>query len=170
MTVVPGYIAYPPELSYPNPSQTNEPAIVVKQQEASRRIYIPGDVDRSLWRSGHDDLSRLLRNCVHWLAGDDAPATIEGPGFIEAFAWETDPGVAVHVLNYTTPAAYKGWIREFHPIGSQVVRIKLPEGRRIVRAKLLRAETDLAFQVTGATVSFTIPRVLDYEVAALYAG
>ena len=32
LTVVPGYIAYPPELSYPPVSHTNEPAVVVRER------------------------------------------------------------------------------------------------------------------------------------------
>ena len=32
---------------------------------------------------------------------------------IETFAWETQAGFAVHVLNYTNPAMHRGWIRQF---------------------------------------------------------
>jgi len=37
---------------------------------------------------GHTDLSLLLQNAIRWVAGEDAPVTIEGKGLIEAFAWE----------------------------------------------------------------------------------
>jgi hypothetical protein len=170
LTVVPGSVAYPPELSYPSPSHTNEPAIVLREKGQSRLIYIPGDVDQTLWRSGHGDLSLLLRNCVRWIARDDHPVVINGPGLIETFAWETEAGFAVHILNYTNPAAHKSWIRTFHPIGPQTVRFKVPDGRKVMRAKLLRSEAILPLQASADTVTFTIPRVFDYEVAALYAG
>ena len=129
MTVVPGSVAYPPELSYPDPSHTREPAVVLREKGKSRLIYFPGDVDRTLWHSGHTDLSRLLRNSIRWVAGQEQPITIEGEGLIEPFAWETEAGYAVHVLNYTNPAVHRGWIREFYPIGEQHVRMRLPEGR-----------------------------------------
>jgi hypothetical protein len=120
-----------------------------------------------MWRSGHTDLNRLLQNTVRWLLAGDAPIAIEGAGVIETFAWETEPGFAVHVLNYTNPAMHRGWIREFFPIGPQKVRMRLPAGRRISRVELLRAETDIPFGLTNGSIEFTIPKVVDYEVAAL---
>jgi hypothetical protein len=170
LTVVPGSVAYPPELSYPEPSHTNEPAVVIRQKGNSRLVYFPGDVERTMWRSGHTDLSTLLKNSIRWVAGETAPASVQGDGSVELFAWETEPGFAVHILNYTNPAAYKGWIREFYPIGPQTVRLKLPQGRKISRVELLSAETGVPFHVSGGTVSFTVPKVVDYEVAALYAS
>jgi hypothetical protein len=169
LTVVPGSVAYPPELSYPDPSQTTEPAMVLREKGQSRLIYFPGDVERTLWRSGHEDLNLLLRNCIRWIAGDELPVVITGDGLVEVFAWETEPGFAVHVLNYTNPAAHKGWIRRFYPIAEQAIRMKLPEKRKVSRLELLRAETTLPFSQSGRTVSFTIPRVADYEVAAISA-
>jgi len=170
LTVVPGFVAYPPELAYPEPSHTSEPAVVVKEEGRSRRVYFPGDVERTLWRSGHTDLTRLLRNAIRWVAGQDSPVTIEGDGVVETFAWETEAGFAVHVLNYTNPAMHRGWLRDFYPIGSQRVRIKLPAGRRVTRVELLRGGATVPFQVNGGSIRFTIPRVVDYEVAALHSA
>jgi hypothetical protein len=121
-----------------------------------------------MWLSGHTDLSLLLQNTIRWVAGEDFPVAIEGKGLIEAFAWETEPGFAIHVLNYTNPNAHRGWVREFYPIGEQRVRLRLPAGRRITRVELLRAERDIPFHATGASVEFAIPSVDSYEVAALH--
>ena len=170
LTVVPGSVAYPPELSYPDPSHTTEPAVVLREKGKSRLIYFPGDIDRTLWHSGHTDLSRLLRNSIRWVAGEDQPVSISGGGLIETFAWETQAGFAVHVLNYTNPQVHRGWVREFYPIGEQHVRLRLPEGRKISRVELLRAATEIPFRVTDGVVTFTIPKVADYEVAAMYSS
>jgi len=167
LTVVPGYVAYPPELSYPDPARTTEPAIVLRETGRSRVAYFPGDVERTAWRSGHTDLARLLQNTIRWVAGADAPATIRGTGVVETFVWETGPGFSVHVLNYTNPAMHKGTIREFFPIGPQQVRLAVPAGRRVTRVELLQAETTIPFQTADGHVTFTIPRVVDYEVAAV---
>jgi hypothetical protein len=170
LTVVPGFVAYPPELSYPQTPQTNQPAVVLRERGKSRLAYFPGDIEPTMWLSGHTDLSRLLQNSIRWVAGASSPVTVDGKGLIESFAWETEAGFAVHILNYTNPNAHRGWIREFYPIGEQRVRMELPAGRRVTRVELLRAGNDIAFQVKGDSIEFTIPSVEDYEVAALYSS
>jgi hypothetical protein len=170
LTVVPAYVAYPPELSYPPVPKTNDPAIVVKQTGVSRLVYFPSDIERTMWRSGNTDLSRLIQNSVRWLANGNAPVQVQGDGLIENFASETDAGFAVHILNYTNPNAHKGWVRDFHPIGEQRVSMTLPAGRSVSRVELLRAEKTIPFRQTANTIEFVIPSVLDYEVAAMYSA
>jgi hypothetical protein len=46
----------------------------------------------------------------------------------------------------------------------------LPKGRRVTRVELLRAERQVPFVGGTGTIEFTIPRVEDYEVAAMYVG
>ncbi len=53
---------------------------------------------------------------------------VDGEGFIEMFAWETNPGYAVHLLNYTNPNAHHGWMASVYPLGPQTVSLKLPRG------------------------------------------
>ena len=123
-----------------------------------------------MWRSGHTGLAHLLQNSIRWLLRGDSPVSIQGQGVIETFAWETVPGFALHVLNYTNPNMHRGWIREFYPIGEQRVSMKLPPGRRVTRVELLRGGATIPFKNNSGTVEFTIPQIVDYEVAALYAS
>jgi len=168
LTVVPGFVAYPPELAYPDPARTNEPAAVLREKGGSRLAYFPGDIERTLWRSGHTDLSRLLQNAIRWVAGPEASVKVEGDGVIETFAWETEAGMAIHLLNYTNPNMHRGWVRRYYPIGEQRVTVRLPGGRRVKRVELLRAEQDVRFRLAGGVIEFTVPRVVDYEVAGIY--
>jgi hypothetical protein len=123
-----------------------------------------------MWKSGHTDLARLLRNSIRWVSGGNAPVTIEGEGVIETFAWETEAGFAVHILNYTNPAMHRGWIRNYYPIGEQKVRMTLPAGRRVTRVELLGAQRTIPFTGGTSTIEFMIPHVADYEIAALYSA
>jgi Hypothetical glycosyl hydrolase 6/Beta-galactosidase trimerisation domain len=169
LTVVPGFVAYPPELAYPANSHTDEPALVLQEKGKSRLAYFSGDIERTLWISGQPDLSHLLRNTVKWILRDEQAVSVQGPGLVETFAWETEPGFALHVLNYTNPNTHRGWYREFYPLGPQKVRFDLPGEKRISRVQLLRAEKDIPFRRTPGGIDFTIPAVIDYEVAAITA-
>ena len=146
LTVVPPYPAYPPELSYPPIPRTDQPAIAVKEAGKSRLVYFPDDIDRTMWRSGNTDLSRLIQNCIRWVVNGKGPVEVEGDGDIEGFAWETEVGFSLHLLNYTNPNMHKGWIRRFYPIGEQRVRMTLPQGRKVSRVELLRAEAGHSVQ------------------------
>ena len=64
---------------------------------------------------------------------------------------------------------HRGWIRNFYAIGAQKVRMTLPAGRRVTRVELLRAGMDIPFRIAGGAIQFTIPKVLDYEVAAMHS-
>jgi hypothetical protein len=169
LSVVPAYTSYPPELSYDPVRKTDGPAVIDRELGSARLLYFPGDLERSVWRSGQTDLSRLLQNSVFWLTHGRQPVSVVGEGIVECFAWETEPGFALHVLNYTNPNLHRGWLRKYYPIGEQKVRMEIPAGRTVTRVELLRAERDIPFRQDGSAVEFVIPQVVDYEVAALYA-
>jgi hypothetical protein len=170
LTVVPGFVAYPPELAYPPQSQTNEPAVVLREQGQSRLAFFPGDLERTMWRSGHTDLSQLLQNTIRWVAGSEAPFTVTGDGLVEAIAWETDAGFALHLLNYTNPNTHRGWMRKSYPLGEQKVRMQTPAGTKVTRIELLRAGQDIPFRAIDQGIEFVVPRIDDYEVAAVYSN
>jgi Beta-galactosidase trimerisation domain len=171
LTVVPGFVAYPPELAYPDPakSHTDEPALALQQKGNSRSAYFSGDIERTMWISGQADLSHLLRNTVNWILRGDQPVRVQGPGLIETFAWETEPGFALHLLNYTNPNTHRGWYRDFYTVGPQTVGFDIPKERKVSRVELLRAEKDITFKRNVRGIEFTVPSVTDYEVAAIYA-
>jgi Hypothetical glycosyl hydrolase 6/Beta-galactosidase trimerisation domain len=170
LTVVPPYPAFPPEMVYPRTPRTDEPAIVMTEAGASRRVWLPGDVDRSFWRSGDGDLSRLLQQTVRWVLHDRQPVQVAGNGLVELFAWETEPGLALHLLNYTNPNFAKGWFREVYSLGPQTVKMELPEGFGVRQVTALRAGASLKHRVSGRTLEFTLPSVGDYEIAAVERG
>jgi hypothetical protein len=170
LTVVPGFVNYPPELAYPPVSHTLEPAVVLRESGASRIAWFPGDIEHSYWLTGHGDLLRLMHNTIRWITGDERAVGVEGDGFVEIFAWETAPGYAVHLLNYTNPNADHGWLRSVYPLGPQTVSLRLPPGVRAKSVDLLRGGQSVPFRMEAQTLSFTIPRVGDYEVAAITVG
>jgi hypothetical protein len=168
LTVIPPFVNYPPELAYPPVAKTDQPAVVVKETGASRLVYFPSDIERTAWLTGNTDLARLLQNAVRWVSHGSQPVTVTGKGLVETFAWKTRGGHAVHLLNYTNPAAFKGYFREYYPIGEQ--RVSIAVDGKVSRVELLRAGHDIPFRDAGGRVTFTVPSVLDYEVAALHTA
>ena len=169
LTVIPQYMNAMPELIHPHVEHTSEPAAVFRQTGSSRIAYFPGDIDRTAWRSGHPDFTRLIGNTVRWLMGErgGARVTLEGNGLLETFAWETEPGFAIHILNYTNPNMLRPFVRELYPIGPLTVTFEVPPERRIREVRALRANQKLPFRMEGNRIRCEIASVADYEVVAL---
>ena len=168
LSVVPHYPPFPPEMVYPRIRQTEEPAAVFREQGSSRIVYFPGDVGRSYWRSGNPDLSRLLTNAVRWMMKQQsAPASVQGNGLLETFAWETEPGFALHILNYSNPNALRPFVSQLYPVGPLQAEVQVPRDRKISSVRALRGEKNLPFRNVEGTVKFEVPSVDDYEVVAL---
>jgi len=83
------------------------------------------------------------------------------------FCWETRPGYAIHLLNYSNANAFHGWLQSVEPIGEQRIAIKLPAGVRARSVELLRAEHPAPFHFDEQVLRFNVPSVGDYEVAAI---
>lgn len=167
MTVVPPYPAYPTEATYTTMTRTSEAAVAIKETGSSRLVYFAGDMGRTFWRSGHPDPLRLILNALDWMLRGRRPVRVEGEGLIEIFAWETEAGFAIHLLNMNNPNLHRGVTLRHSPIGEQRVRFELPREARIRRVTALRGGRQLQFRQGGRQVEFTVPGVVDYEVAAL---
>ncbi len=167
LTVLPPYPAFPPEMVYPKTTHTDQPAIVLGEHGASRTVLIPGDTDRAYWRSQNPDLSQLLGNAIRWMLKDEAPLSVTGEGLAEIFAWKTQAGHAIHILNYTNPDFQRGWFTRAYPLGSQQVRFTLAAGASVSKVHLLRANREVPFTRRNGAIEFNVPQVVDYEVAAL---
>jgi hypothetical protein len=167
MTFIKPYPVYPPEAVYQREPPSDIPAMVSREIDGSRLVYMAGDVDSSFWRLDHMDLGRQMSNSVRWLLKGNNAVDVEGDGLMEVIAWETQRGFAVHLLNYNGANAFRGHMRKPVALTAQVVRVTLPPEKKIRHASLLRAGTTVAFQQTGNRVSLTVPKVEMYEVVAL---
>ena len=178
LDIVPPFPNGIPEMVYPYPraelnntkQETDNPALITREKGNSRLVYFPTDIDKNVWARGSVDLARLMQQSVRWMLNGKENITVEGDGYIEVFAWETEPGFALHILNYNNPNMTRASIRKYYPIGEQKVRMQLPDGVKIAKAELLRAGSPLSVKQTGNMVEFVIPSIEDFEIAALYRG
>jgi hypothetical protein len=167
MTMIKPYPVYPPEAVFMREALGDSPSIVLREKGASRLAYLAGDMDASYWRTDNRDLGRQLSNTIEWILNGKNPVTVGGDGLMEVFAWETEPGFALHLVNYNGPQAFRGRMRTPLPLGAQTVRFELPRDVKVKTISLLKAGTTVQFRQTGKLVEFTVPAVKTYEVAAL---
>lgn len=166
LTRIPPYPAYPVEFVFPQSSGTVGPSVVV-QEGPGRVVYFADDIDRTFWRSWNPDLGSLLSNAVRWAGEDSFHARVTGPGLFDVFYWETEPGLALHLVNYTTPALMKGPTRAISVVGAQKISLQMPAGFRVGRAMTLSNAAELPFHVDGSELALTLPQVEEYEVVAI---
>jgi hypothetical protein len=166
LTRVPPFPAFPPEFVFPESAKTIGPSLVLKEGKG-RAVYFPDDIDRTFWRSWNHDLGMLLASAVRWAGKDPYSAKVSGPGLLDIFYWETEPGLALHILNYTTPALMKGPARAIYPVGPLEVRLRLPDGFHPGRAIVLTNHLEIAQERHGHEVILTVPKVGEYEVIAI---
>jgi len=167
LTNIAQYPWYPTEGVYSRQWHTGQPTVVAREQGQSRLVYLAGDIDAGYWRSGAGDLGDLVTNALGWLVRDTQPITVEGDGLIETYAWATEPGFAVHLVNHSQPGFRATAARKLVPAGPQKVRLMLPDARTIRSARLLWSNQPLPFTQTGRVVEFTVPNLDEYELATL---
>lgn len=167
MTYIASYPVYPPEAVYPRQQPTDLPSFVAQERGAARFAYLAGDMDATYWRSDDPDLARQMINAVQWLMRGRVRVSVTGEGLMEVIGWKTHPGYAVHLLNYNSPAAFRGFMEQPVPLGPQAVRFTLPTAQPVHRASLLWNKRELAVRQNGRTIEVTVPGVDLYEVVTL---
>jgi hypothetical protein len=167
LTLVPTYPDLPMEDVFPRVPKTEIRELYLRDLGASRVVYIPWDITRAFWEILAVDHGTLFRNCVEWAANEAAPVTVTGPGVLDVTAWRQKSSVTVHLVNLTNPMLMKGPFRELIPVGEQVVRLRLPEGKRVRKVQLLKARTTPQTREENGVLTVMVPSILDLEVVAV---
>jgi hypothetical protein len=129
--------------------------------------YFPWDVDRTFWEVLSVDHLKLMRNAVAWATHEDPPVSVSGPGVLDVTVWRQRESLTVHLVNLTNPMMMKGPVRELLPIGEQRLRVRLPDGLRAKRLRLLVGGTDLPVRQSGEWLEATVPSIRAHEVVAV---
>ena len=75
--------------------------------------------------------------------------------------------MTVHLVNLTNPMMMKGPVREVIPLPNQEVSIRIPEGRRVSKVRLLVAGGDAHYRKDGASIRLTVPSIGIHESSSL---
>jgi hypothetical protein len=152
---------------YPRVAHTDTPGVFLRDLGRSRVVYFPWDIDRTFWDVLAVDHLQLLKNAVTWAAQEPPIVDVDGPGVLDVTAWRQRASTTIHIVNLTNPMMMKGPLRETMPVGPLRVRVRLPEGTRPSRIRLLTAETELAATIENGVMTASIPSVNVHEVLAL---
>jgi putative glycosyl hydrolase-like family 6 (GHL6) protein/glycosyl hydrolase family 42 (putative beta-galactosidase) len=165
-TLIPSYPDLPMEKVYPRVANTDISCLYLRKP-AGRVAYFPFDIDRTFWEVLSEDHLKVMRNALLW-AHDEAPLVeVTGPGLLDVTAWWNPSSITVHLVNLTNPMAMKGPYRDFFPVGAQTLKLNLSGDIRAKQARLLVAGASVAFEISGSTLTLTVPSVLDHEVVAI---
>jgi hypothetical protein len=166
LKVVATYPDLPMEECFPRSPQ-HDAGVILRQAGPGRVVYFPGDLDRTFWEVLNTDHGKLLRNAVLWATNEPAPLTVEGQGILDLSIWEQKNSMTVHLVNLTNPMMMKGPVREAIPISDQRVRIRVPAGKRIHKARFLVAGSDIHYRTDGDVILIEVPSIRVHEVIAL---
>jgi hypothetical protein len=167
VTLIPSYPNLPMEDVYPRVPKTETREVYVREVGRGRVVYFPWDIDRSFWEFLQPDHGALLRNAVAWAANEEPPVKVSGVGLLDVTAWRQKESLTVHLVNLTNPMLMKGPFRELIPVGTQEVKVRLPEGKRVKRVQLLVGGAAPVFTEAGGWLTVTVPSILDHEVVAV---
>jgi hypothetical protein len=166
LTDIPQHAGYPVEAVFPTVDHTGEQTLIARELGSARLVYFSEDIEAGYWRASTDDFGELLTGALNWLTRGESPLKVEGDGLLEATAFQTEVGYAVHLVNHTNPNFRGGSFRTTYPVGPQKVTLKANSRARIKSARLLRAGAEVAFKQTGDTIEVTVPTVGEYECVA----
>jgi len=130
-------------------------------------VYFPWDIDRTFWEVLSVDHFKLLRNAVVWATNEEPPVMVTGPGVLDVTVWQQQASLTVHLVNLTNPMMMKGPVRELISVGEQKVRVRLPDGTRARKVRLLAAGKSPRVERAGQYLSVRVPSILDHEVVAI---
>jgi hypothetical protein len=167
LMTVPTYPDLPMEEVYVRDDKTDIPGVMLRKVGAGRVAYFPWDIDRTFWEVMSPDHGLVLANAVRWAANEDQPLRVEGPGLLDVALWKQQSSVTAHLVNLSNPMMMKGPFREVLPVGSQKVRLKLPEGAKARAVRFLVSEARAQWRQTGGWIETATPPIALHEVVAV---
>lgn len=167
LRVIPSYPDLPMEEVFPPQEKSQDAGVFLREVGKGRVVYFPWDIDSTFWEVMNVDHAKLLRNAVLWAANEPMPATVEGKGVVDVAVWGQKNSMTVHLVNITNPMMMKGPVREVIPLPGQKLRIRVPDGRRVAKVRLLEAGAAVPYREERGAILVEVPTVHVHEVVAL---
>ncbi|MCR6655682.1 MAG: beta-galactosidase [Opitutus sp.] len=168
LTFVPTVPQVPAEAVWMHEPVTNIPALVLNEKPNRGRVaYLPADLDRRFSRQYIPDHGNLLAQLTRWVARDEIPLRVEGPGLIDCHLYRQAGRLVFHVVNLTNANTWRTPVHELITLGPWEISIHLPSGVRGRSATSLVRKTSLPCSVENDWVRFTLPPLADHDVLVI---
>lgn len=167
LVLVPPAPEEPAEYALSELPQISRPVMFAREQEQSRIVYFPGDIDHAIWEHNQTDLAGLLANAVRWAHGTELPVTVEGPGLVDIGVHILGNMLQVHLVNLTSVDAWRGSVAEVVDLGAQELRVVLQPGNAVQEAQLLVSGSSAEYSVSDNVLRVTIPNLGTHELVTV---
>jgi hypothetical protein len=167
LTLIPSYPDLPMEKVYPRDKGTGPAEVFMRKHGRGRVVYFPWDIDRTFWEVLCIDHGKIMANAIEWATNEAQPLTVSGPGLLDVTVWRQKESMTVHLVNLTNPMAMKGPFRELIRVGEQKLRVRLPDGVKSGKVRLLAADRAPKLVRSAHDLLITVPSVLDHEIVAI---
>jgi hypothetical protein len=168
LTFIPPFPIYPPETAWMREPQTTVPGLVLNEiSEQGRVAFLPADLDRRYGRDNLPDHGRLLANIIRWVAKDEIPLSVAGPGLIDCHLYRQEERVILHLVNLTNTGTWRQPVQELIPVGPLHVYVRVPNDSPITEGKSLVTGKSFKIKPREGWLSFEVASVLDHEVMVL---
>jgi hypothetical protein len=167
LVLVPPAAAAPAEFALAEIPQVSRPVMFAREQEQSRIVYFPGDIDHAIWEQNSIDLAGLLANAVRWAHGSELPVTVEGPGLVDIGVHVYGNMLQVHLVNLTSADAWRGSVEEVVTVGAQELRVVLRPGNAVQDAQLLVRGECPEYTISDNVLRVTVPELGAHELVTV---
>lgn len=168
MTFIPEFPIYPPETAWMREPVTDISGLIINTlSNGSRIAFMPADIDRQYARYNLPDHGNLLANVIRWVAKDNLPISISGPGLIDCNLYKQSGRLILHLVNLTSAGTWRQPVDEFIPVGPITVKVKLPEDVNGDYPNLMVTGQRIVADVSGGWSQFQISSILNHELIVL---
>jgi hypothetical protein len=168
LTLVPPFPVYPPESVWMRQPQSDIAGLIVRDAaNAGRVAFLPADLDRRFARDNLPDHCNLLANLIRWVARDNIPLRVEGPGLIDCHLYRQPDRLILHLINLTNAGTWRTPVDELISIGPFHVHLALARNIPARNVRLLISGDKHRLTIKDGWASFEIKSILDHEVAVL---
>jgi hypothetical protein len=139
------------------------PAIVANQYGKGRTLYVGGSLEANYVVSRVVSLRRTLASMVRYLGGDaPLPFSLNAPQGVYGVLRRSVNGDQVLwvIANVGFKDAAVGRMRQqYVPVADVEVKIRVPEGKHVKSARLVRSDRSVPFTLSGQDAVLNIPRL-----------